>query len=261
MAAKPYGDSTNITKLECVGHVHKRMGSRLRRLVQEWKEKKLGDGKGIGGTKRLTSSEIDKLQDYYGKAIRENTGNLENMRKAVWASFFHKISTDTTPVHGLCPHNSWCKYNSSDRINYKHHGLPEVIMDLVKPIYRDLAQPDLLKKCLHGRTQNPNESFNNLIWTRVPKNVFVGNSTLKLGVLEAVLSFNLGNIGRAKVLQQLGIDPGFYTMRHIETLDAIRLKDAERQAEEMTKEARKKRRSEKRKREDQEDPAYGAGKF
>ena len=58
---------TDIVKLERVGHVHKRMGSRLRRLVQEWKGRKLEDGKGMSGSKRLSGTEIDKLQDYYGK--------------------------------------------------------------------------------------------------------------------------------------------------------------------------------------------------
>lgn len=261
VAAKPYGENIDIVKLECVGHVHKRMGSRLRRLVQEWKGRKLEDGKGMSGSKRLTGTEIDKLQDYYGKAIRENTGNIDSMQRAVWATYFHKISTDKEPHHGLCPKDSWCKYNSKEKDNYKHHGLPEVIMDKIKPIYRDLAHKDLLKKCLHWCTQNPNESFNNLIWTRIPKNVFVGLDILKLGALEAVICFNMGNIGRVKVLQQLGIDPGINSIQQFKAIDDLRLKDAERQADEMTKEARKKRRDDKRKREEQNDPEYGAGMF
>ncbi|GFV32518.1 hypothetical protein TNCV_1054991 [Trichonephila clavipes] len=35
----------------------------------------------------------------------------------------------------------------------------------------------LIEKCLHGRTQNPNESFNKCIWERIPKTVFVGIET------------------------------------------------------------------------------------
>ena len=38
VAAAPYGD-TPIQKLECVGHVQKRMGTRLRNLVQEMRGK------------------------------------------------------------------------------------------------------------------------------------------------------------------------------------------------------------------------------
>ena len=40
--ARPYGGAIKITKKECVGHVQKRLRSRLRKLM---KEKKLG-GKG-----------------------------------------------------------------------------------------------------------------------------------------------------------------------------------------------------------------------
>ncbi|GFU98631.1 integrase catalytic domain-containing protein [Trichonephila clavipes] len=37
------------------------------------------------------------------------------MKQAIWAIFFHKISTDLNPQHGLCPlgDDSWCGYNRS----------------------------------------------------------------------------------------------------------------------------------------------------
>ncbi|GFX82777.1 uncharacterized protein TNCV_385701 [Trichonephila clavipes] len=62
----------------------------------------------------------------------------------------------------------------------------------MRPIFRDLSHPDLLKKCLHGKTQNPNESFHNVVWSRVPKATFVQSETLSLGVYDAVCSFNDG---------------------------------------------------------------------
>ncbi|GFY05502.1 uncharacterized protein TNCV_218841 [Trichonephila clavipes] len=51
----------------------------------------------------------------------------------------------------------------------------------MRPVFRDLANPELLKKCLHGGTQNPNESVNNVIWSRVPKKTFVQLEVLSLG--------------------------------------------------------------------------------
>jgi hypothetical protein len=59
----------------CVGNVQKRMGARLRKLKQEYKGKKLEDGKSISGQGRLTVKEIDSLQNYYGMAIRRIAGN------------------------------------------------------------------------------------------------------------------------------------------------------------------------------------------
>ena len=40
LESKPYGEDTNIEKLECIGHVQKRMGSRLRKLKKKhgWEE-------------------------------------------------------------------------------------------------------------------------------------------------------------------------------------------------------------------------------
>jgi hypothetical protein len=49
----------------------------------------LADGKTIGGRNRLTDERILAIQKYYGLAIRRNTGNLNKMRQAVWAQYFH----------------------------------------------------------------------------------------------------------------------------------------------------------------------------
>ncbi|GFV26438.1 uncharacterized protein TNCV_4308371 [Trichonephila clavipes] len=54
-------------KIECVGRVQKRMGTRLRKLKQM--SSKLSDGKSIGGKGRLTDRMIDLITTYYGNAI------------------------------------------------------------------------------------------------------------------------------------------------------------------------------------------------
>jgi hypothetical protein len=66
VARKPYDPNVSITKLECEGHVRKWIGARLRRLVKEETGIKFHDSKPLGGKGRLTQSEIDKLQNYYG---------------------------------------------------------------------------------------------------------------------------------------------------------------------------------------------------
>ena len=110
---KPYGNEVEIQKLECVGRVQKRMGTRLRVLKTSYKKQKLSDGKGLDGRGRLTYDMIDRIQNYYGMAIRQNTNSVSEMKKAVWALFFHVSSTDENPKHQLCPkgEQSWCKYN------------------------------------------------------------------------------------------------------------------------------------------------------
>ncbi|GFU40489.1 uncharacterized protein TNCV_1208481 [Trichonephila clavipes] len=112
---EPYGDSVPIVKIECVGHVQKRMGSRLRKLKALRGKKKLSDGKTIGGKGRLTDAIISKLMNFYGNAIRANSHNVNEMRQAVWAVWAHTSSTDDEPKHCFCPKGkiSWCKYNVS----------------------------------------------------------------------------------------------------------------------------------------------------
>ncbi|GFX07148.1 uncharacterized protein TNCV_2423531 [Trichonephila clavipes] len=267
--AKVYGD-TEVEKLECVGHVQKRMGTRLRNILKMSKGIKLSDGKNISGRGRLTLKEVDSIQHYYGLAIRKNLSSVEDMKRAIWAIYFHKLSTEDNPQHALCPlgEDSWCGYNRSIVTGefYIHkHSLPEsILLKVKKKVFRDLTEKDLLKKCLHGRTQNPNESFNKCIWERIPKTVFVGIETLKFGVTDAVICFNDGYVSRIKVFEALGIKPGYNTERALLIIDNKRIFEAERIVNKVSLEARNKRRSLKRKMNKQnldEENEYQAGKY
>lgn len=267
--SKPYGNDVKIEKLECVGHVQKRMGSRLRRLKNKMRGQKLSDGKSLSGRGRLTDAVIDSLQVYYGKAIRENTEDVEKMRSAVWATYLHKISSDEQPRHELCPEgeNSWCGYKkaliSGDTYSHKH-SVPEVVMKELKTTFRDLTNTELLKKCVHGRTQNFNESLNNVIWTRIPKNTFVGLPTLKLGVMDAIITFNLGALGKIKVLEKLCKAAGRNCLVGLKSIDKLRIIEANKAIQIQKKSKRREKRNLKRKKQDKEEEngnQYGAGDF
>ena len=176
--SNPY--DCDIEKLECVGHVQKRTGSRLRKLKQ--KEK-------LGGAGKLTEGKIDTLQNYFGIAIRQNVGDLVSMQQNAQATLYHVASTDDRPDHTSCPMDSWCGWHN-DPNNYKHrHGLPAEIVSLIEPIYHDLCDESLLKKCLHGQTQNANECLNKVVWDHCSKNVFVGRDTLEEAVYSSVSLF------------------------------------------------------------------------
>lgn len=64
----PCGDIA-ISKLECVGHVKKRLGARLRTLKSELKGHKLTDYLPKRDKNRLTQSATDQLKNYYRMAI------------------------------------------------------------------------------------------------------------------------------------------------------------------------------------------------
>ena len=66
----------------------------------------------------------------------------------------------------------------------------------------------MLKKCLHGKTQNANESFNGTIWNRIPKATHVGLSTLCSWVSDAISHFKYGQKAAFDTIRLLDIDPG-----------------------------------------------------
>ena len=74
----------------------------------------------------------------------------------------------------------WCKYRIAEKkgeVYQDKAGLPAVIRDEIKHIFQDLPSESLLKKCLHGQTQNSNGRLNGFIRKRLPKDIFVGKNT------------------------------------------------------------------------------------
>ena len=196
-----------VKKFECIGHYQKRLGTRLLKL------KKINKG-----LSELTKPIIDKLQNYFGIALRDNLSSVEEIRKAIWASFLHIASSEENDFHVQC-NILWCQ-KEKDKLNKTNlytpgKGLSKDIIKLVKPIYMDLMNPTELAKCLHGKTQNQNESFNAMIWERVPKITYVSKEKLDLAVYDAAVNFNDGRDGtiKIKIFRKLNVNPGHYTSR------------------------------------------------
>lgn len=248
---KPYGDDVTVEKLECIGHVQKRMGTRLRKLKADMKSKKCDDGKPLSGKGRLTDKLIDQLTVYYGNAIRANSGSLTNMRKAVWAIWCHTRSTDDEPMHFFCPEGdaSWCKFRrheaskDSAKENFQHKKtVPSAVMDCIKKVFSDLSSPQLLKRCLSGKTQNPNESLNSTIWKLCPKTSGCGVKIVKVAVDEAVIAFNEGSKGRLDVMRKMEVIPGENATQGAFAADRRRILLAEKRLNVMVKETRRAKR-------------------
>ena len=103
------------------------------------------------------------------------------MKVAIGAVLYHSTEfKETEHRHLYCPRgtDTWCKYWKDKLNNEKQFvekpGMPIAVYDIIKPIFLDLSNDTLLKKCLHGKTQNANEALNNLIWTKCPKNEACG---------------------------------------------------------------------------------------
>ena len=155
------------------------------------KDKVTVDGKSVLTLQKLTHKCINKLQNCYGIVIRQNcqTGDINVMRKAVCAVLYHcSEANDPESQHQFCPqgNKSWCKYQAdiaNETNTYIHKpGLPVYARDKIMHIFRDLGSEELLRKCLHGTTQNNNEALNGVIWQKCPKEVYVERFTLEMCV-------------------------------------------------------------------------------
>lgn len=246
-----YGN-VEVTKLECVGHIQKRMGSRLRSLIKRTGQARLEDGKGLGGRGRLTDKTIDNLQVYYEKAIRENTHDVGAMQNAIMAIWHHTQATDDNPDHDLCPpgEHSWCGFQrdqAKGTTDYHHnHPLPAAVAKAILPCFEALSDLDLLRRCLHGGTQNRNEALNALIWQRATKETHSGLPVVELATFLAVAHFNDGAVSLITILKELGIAPGVHCVAACSKLDYNRIRHSRRKSSEAAKKRRKQLRNWKR---------------
>ena len=149
--ADPY-NGRQINKLECIGPVQKGVGSNLRTLKKECKDKVVINGKQVSVVQKLTHKVINKLQNCYGIAIRQYCDrDVLTLQKAFGAVLYHySESSDHHDRHQFCPPggSSWCKYQV-DIANNTHQyvekpGLPAYLHDALLPILNALVLQNYL---------------------------------------------------------------------------------------------------------------------
>ena len=277
-------DCKRVNKLDCIGHVQKRMGKNLLNLT---KEKKLKDGKPVGGRSgRLTRSAIDKLQKYYGKAIRRNVDKnaktraevetvVSNMQTSIRAILYHSTKmANSNERHKYCPKgsDSWCLYQKdlSSKSNVKtfedkDHHLDPVFLDFLTPVFDRLSEPRLLKRCVPGYSQNANESVNAMVWNRCPKHRSKGFASVDTAAGSATIAFNSGAQGRHAVMKNLDITPGKVTKAGSIRKDKKRVQQSIKRNDKKFQDARAKMRNaklrEEEKRRNAEGVTYQSGGF
>ncbi|KAL7307786.1 hypothetical protein TKK_0000111 [Trichogramma kaykai] len=264
----PYGDSFEVKKLECVLHVKKRLYKRSAEAKKALTQKK--KALAIDEKKKESSKPPIELSTYYGLAVLRNKDSIEDMRKKIWAGFYHEISTDKQPQHLHCPlgADSWCKYQKLKATNnlkgYKHPpALDEEAQEILKPIYNDLTKDELLQRCLGGHTQNNNESFNHCVWMMAPKHIFSGGVIVEIVTNIAACIFNEGFCTVLKIMDVLNLKIGVYSSTYAEKRDEQRIRLANRRSTDLSQKDRASRRDtrieENQFYEESEGLLYGAG--
>jgi len=208
-----------VKKKECVDQ--KRIGTRLR-VVK--KNTKGFSGKGAG---KLTNKVISDLIVYYGLVIRRHPDSAEDMKNAVWAVFYHNISTNEKPQHMYCPagKESWCKWRVAEAYgtltSFKHKPLLlKKVQNAIRPVFEALSSDDLMQRCTGGNTQNSNESVNACVWKLAPKHLHCAAKTVEIATYIAVSLFNEGYIIVLKIMDLLGIAVGIEANNFAREADA-----------------------------------------
>lgn len=237
--AEPYKDLL-VKKKECVLHVEKRAGTRFRNAKK--------NNKGIGGkgAGKLTDKEIKELTIYFGLAIRRHPDSVEEMRKEIWATFFHKCSSDENPQHQNCPEgeDSWCKWQQAaakgevDKFRHDKPPLTPKVQEVIRPIYEELTKDELLHRCLGSETQNNNESLNSLIWTFAPKHLHSGPKIVEIATFLATVIFNEGFEAVIKIMNVMGCQIGREAHNYTKRRDEARIARSERRVSDVVRQAR-----------------------
>ena len=247
---RPYGNDVIIDKVDCINHVHKRLGTGLRNLLKTSPNIKSGRG-------GLTKAMIEKLTQYYRGAIMSNVTTskdpqqmeiaVTNMQQQIMASLCHNVyNKNPEEQHKLCP-EKWCKFQQDKRdgtSTYDHakqqsKRLPENFLPHIISLYNRMSDAELLKRCVPGLTQNQNESFNATIWQRCPKEKYFGAKSVNLALASASMAWNIGQFSQTKIMNALKLSAFPYTTQNAIRKDKIRIKTFERAA--MVKEKLKRK--------------------
>ena len=233
---KPYGNDGTINKLDCVNHVHKRMGAGLRLLLKSNKEVK-------GGKGGLTAKKIDYMASFYRKAIMDNcttskdsaeiNKSVQNMQRRILANLHHSVyHPDPSIQHKFC--DSWCPFvqdqedgtSTYDHEENRKKRLPQSFLPHLLPLYERLSDTALLMRCVAGLAQNQNEGFNATIWKRCPKERAFSASSVKRAVHLAAISWNCGNSCYENMLHSLGLGCNYFTKKVMNAKNNRRLSEA-----------------------------------
>ena len=211
--------------------------------------KKLEDGLGLGGKGRLTIERINTLQNFYGKAIRDNIGSAADMSKATHAILKHYSSTLDNPKHEDCPEgpDSWCSYNrdKTSHVPIKN-PLPQAVVNVIQPVFDRLGDEQFLVGCEKCLTQNANESLHHVIWSIAPKEQFTSQQENKLAISLGVMIFNNGfEVTLTDLMNRLSIPVTSSMKATWQTIDKERVNSCDYKMKKAVKLSRKKRKKDK----------------
>lgn len=215
--------------------------------------RKLSDGVGISGRGRLTIKRIDAIQNFYGRAIRDNKGDAKAMAKATKAILKHYSSTLEKPQHEECPagKTSWCSYQrdiANQQNTYKPVKNPftPAIVEVVQPLFNRLGNEQLLAGCEKCFTQNTNESLHHVIWNMAPKEQHTSPREISCAIGLGVMQYNQGfQRTYSDLFKKLALEVKPEMKATWEEIDKTRVRVCDYKSRDKVKIKRKKKRAKK----------------
>ena len=199
------------------------------------------------------------------------------MRNAVFATFLHALSTEKARImiavqvvfRAGCFYRRAVAKGERPGPHKDNVGTPlsREVGQFVKPIYVRLGDENLLRRCLRGKTQNPNESVHSVLWRKCLKTDFVGKLRVEAGAAMTVSEFNQGSEKTVKeTTAALGFRHGKALVKLTQAKDKERLALMRRKADAQERKNREHRRLHRIRQQDMLAQAewgasYGAGEF
>ena len=233
-----YGDDVKIDKEDCINHGSKRMGKALRNLVDQCKSQ----NQAISGKGKLTAMKVTKIQNYYGRAIKDFNHDIELLKKGFLQSSFichHQIIIRSIITVHLVKVLGALAKKEPPGSHKSHATLPSDVGKKLVPIFKRLSEDGLLQRCARSRTQNTNESLHNMIWRFCPKSTFAGKRTIEMAVALAVCQFSIGDSFTSVLCRILGIEQGLHSQVFARKKTLKRLKKARIASTDTAKKRRK----------------------
>lgn len=206
----------------------------------------------------MTLARIDTIQNFYGRAIRDNQGNAKEMAKSTQAILKHYSSTLEKPQHDNCPvgSSSWCSYqrdiaNGTNLHKPIKNPFNDAIVEVMQPLFDRLGDETFLVGSEDCYTQNRNECLHHVIWGMASKEVYSSPPEISLSISLGVLQFNQGfNATYAELLPTLGMQVHLPMLEAWKKIDLDRIYQADYRSSADVKQQRKAKRKSKLKRQD-----------
>lgn len=168
---------------------------------------------------------IPHLKKCFSYAVAQNKGDSEHLAEAV-----RSIADHAFDRHDNC--GKWCKREESTSHTIKLQDM--ILYQKLKDTFDKYAS-NSEKFCVAASSQS-NESVNNMIAHKLPKNVCLSKScAADFRVASVVCIKNDGETSLLTINEKLNLSPGTHTAKHCKKVDKLRLQRAKKAGSKLKK--------------------------